>query len=74
MGMEDDTRGFLVLIVNTIALVLMWMIANVLVGIYWGYAFYEMNVSWKNIIYYILSLATLVLLVWYITRKWKGWF
>jgi ABC-type glycerol-3-phosphate transport system permease component len=73
MGMEDDTRAFLVLIVNTIALVLMWMIANVLVGIYWGYAFYTLNVGWENILYYIISLATLVWLVWYITKKWKGY-
>ncbi len=73
MGMEDDTRGFLVLIVNTIALVLLWMIANVLVGIYWGYAFYALSITWKNILYYIISLASLVLLVWYITRKWKDW-
>ncbi len=73
MGMEDDTRAFLVLIVNTIALVLMWMIANVLIGIYWGYAFYELSISWKNIVYYIISLATLVWLVWYISKKWKGY-
>ncbi len=73
MGMEDDTRAFLVLIVNTIALVLMWMIANVLVGIYWGYAFYEAGMSWKNILYYILSLASFIMLAWYISKKWKGW-
>ena len=41
MGMEDDTRAFLVLVLNTMALVLLWMIANVLVGIYMGYAFFE---------------------------------
>lgn len=73
MGMEDDTRAFLVLIVNTIALVLMWMIANVLVGIYWGYAFYPVHIGWANIVYYIISLGTLVWLVWYITKKWKSY-
>ena len=74
MGMEDDTRAFLVLIVNTIAWVLLWMIANVLFGIYWGYAFYEYHASWKNILYYVIALGSLVLLAWHITRKWKGWF
>ena len=74
MGMEDDTRAFLVLIVNTIAWVLLWMIANVLVGIYWGYAFFEYQVGWKNILYYIISLGSLVLLAWHIIRKWRGWF
>lgn len=72
MGMEDDTRAFLVLIVNTIAWVLMWMIANVLVGIYWGFGFFEVQVTWKNILYYIIALSTFVLLVWHIRRKWKA--
>ena len=73
MGMEDDTRAFLVLIVNTIAWVVMWMMANLLVGIYWGYGFFEVQVGWKNILYYILSLATFILLVRHIRRKWKPW-
>ena len=69
--MEDDTRAFLVLIINTIALVLLWMIANVLVGIYWGYAFFDDSISWKNIVYYIISLSTFILLIWHIRRRWK---
>lgn len=71
MGMEDDTRAFLVLIINTIAWVLLWMIANVLVGIYWGYAFFDESISWKNIVYYIISFSTFILLIWHIRRKWK---
>ena len=74
MGMEDDTRGFLVLIANTIAWVLLWMIANVLVGIYWGYGFYEHHAGWKNIVYYIFAVLSFILLTWHIIRKWKGWF
>jgi ABC-type glycerol-3-phosphate transport system permease component len=74
MGMEDDTRAFLVLIVNTIAIVLLWMIANVLFGIYWGYGFYEDKLSWKNIIYYILAAGTFIFMIRHIRRKWKGWF
>jgi len=71
MGMEDDTRAFLVLIVNTIALVLLWMIANVLVGIYMGYAFFEGSPSWKNILYYIITLISFIFLVRRIWRKWE---
>ena len=74
MGMEDETRSFFVLIANSIALVLAWMIANVLVGIYWNYAFFEGTPSWSNVIYYIISLVTFVLLTRYILRKWKSYF
>ena len=71
MGMEDETRAFLVLIVNTIALVLLWMIANVLVGIYLGYAFFEGSPTWKNILYYIVAIITFIFVVRRIWRKWE---
>lgn len=69
--MEDDTRAFLVLILNTIAWVLLWMIANVLVGIYLGYGFFEGSPSWKNMLYYILAITSLFFLIRRIKRKWE---
>lgn len=71
MGMEDDTRFFLVLIVNTIAIVLMWMMASVFFGIYLGYGFFESRPDWKNIIFYIIFLTTLFFLLRHLKRKWK---
>ena len=71
MGMENDTRAFLILIVNTLAWVLLWMIANVLVGIYLGYAFFEGSPSWKNILYYVVAVATLIYVARRIWRKWE---
>ena len=38
--MEDETRAFLVLILNSIAITLIWMIANMLVGCYQAFAQY----------------------------------
>ena len=73
MGMEDDTRAFFVLIANSIALILIWMIANILVGIYWNYAFFEGSPSWKNILYYLISLMVLVWIGRHIIRKWKSY-
>jgi len=70
MGMEDDTRAFLVLVLNTIALFLLWMIFNVLIVIYMGYAFFEESPTWKNIVYYILTLASLIYLINYLRKKW----
>ena len=71
MGMEDETRDFLVLIVNTISMVLIWMIVQVLVGIYFGLAFFENAPNWKNIGYYLFLLISLYFLVRYLLRKWK---
>lgn len=71
MGMEDDARGFFVLIINSIAITLMWMIANVLFGLYLGYAFFTSSPSWQNIVYYLLSLVTFILLVRRLRKKWN---
>lgn len=71
MGMEDETRGFLVLIANTIALILIWMIANVLVGIYFNLAFFEGHPTVWNIIYYVLSLTALIFIIRRLKQKWE---
>lgn len=71
MAMEDETRGFLVRIINTISMVLLWMIACVFFGIYLNYAFFETAPGWKNILFYIAFLVSLFFLVKYLVRKWK---
>ena len=71
MGMEDDTIGFLILIVNTISKVLIWMMASVFFGIYLNYGFFDDSPGWKNIIFYILFLATLFMLLRHLRHKWK---
>lgn len=71
MGMEEETSKFFALIANSIALILIWMIANILVGIYWNYAFFEGSPSWKNIVYYIVSVVVLFFVGRHIIRRWK---
>ncbi|MBC7535352.1 MAG: hypothetical protein H7258_06635 [Ferruginibacter sp.] len=71
MGMEDDTRGFLVLIVNTISMVFIWLMLNVVAGIYFNLAFFEDKPRWGNYIYYLAFLTSLFYLIRYLRRKWK---
>ena len=71
MGMENDTRQFLILIVNTISIVLLWMILNVLVGIYFGLGFFDDYPDWKNYLYYVFALTSLFFMVRYLRKKWK---
>jgi hypothetical protein len=72
MGMETDTRKFFIRIVNTIAMVLLWMMLQVFAGIYLGLAFFEGRPVWHNILYFIFFILTLLLLIRYVSRKWKG--
>lgn len=69
--MEDETRAFLILIVNSIAYILLWMMVNVFVGIYFGLAFFEGSPSWKNILYYIIAFGTLFFIIRLLKRKWR---
>ena len=71
MGMEDETREFLVRILNTVSLVLLWMIANVFIGIYKGFAFFEHSPAWPNYVYYAFLLISFGALFLYLKRKWK---
>jgi len=71
MGMEDETREFLVRILNTVAIVLLWMMANVFIGIYKGFAFFEESPDWTNYVYYVFLLASLIALLIHLKRKWK---
>jgi len=71
MAMEDDTREFLVRILNTVAIVLLWMMANVFIGIYKGFAFFEDKPGWENYVYYVILVASFIFLVIHLKRKWK---
>lgn len=71
MGMENETRDFLVLIANSIAWVLIWMILNVLFGIYLEWGFFTGKPGWKNILYYVFSIASLIFLVRRLIKKWS---
>jgi len=71
MGIEDDTREFLVRILHTISIVLVWMLLNVFFGFYKDYAFFINHPNWTNYLFYVLSAATLVMLIIHLRRKWK---
>lgn len=71
MGMEDETREFLVKIMQTVSIVLLWMMVNVFIGIYKGYAFFEDRPEWPNYLYYAFLLISFVVLIIHLKRKWK---
>lgn len=71
MGIEDNPRAFLLLILKTMSIILSWMIVHVLIGIYLGYGFFEDAPGWENFLYYGIFFISLYFLIKYIRRKWK---
>jgi len=70
--MEPEARAFLLLIVQTISMAMLWMLVNMTAGIYFNLAFFEGSPSLLNIVYYIFFLITFTLLILYFKKKWKG--
>lgn len=69
--MEEDTRTFLIRIVNTISWVLIWMFSNMILGIYNGFAFFEQSPDWKNLLYYCFLIFSFAALLRYLIKKWS---
>lgn len=69
--MENETRAFLILIANTISIVLLWMMINVFLGIYFELGFFESYPTWKNILYYIFLIISFILLIRHLKKKWE---
>ncbi|MEJ7610280.1 MAG: hypothetical protein WKF88_03770 [Ferruginibacter sp.] len=71
MGMEDDTKDFLVTIVQTASLIILWMLVNVIIGIRMKLGLFEGQPTLRNYIYYALFLVSFFFLVKHLARKWK---
>jgi uncharacterized membrane protein YcaP (DUF421 family) len=70
--MEPEVKAFLLLIVQSLSMTMLWMMVNMTAGIYFNLAFVDNRITIWNIIYYIFFLTTFVLLVNYLRKKWKG--
>jgi len=71
--MEPDVRAFLITIMQTISMALLWMLVNMSIGIYYGFGFFEGHPNWKNYIFYVWFLASFAWLINYFRKKWRGW-
>lgn len=71
--MEPDVKAFLIRIMQSISMGIVWLLINMTVGIYFELAFFEGSPTWGNYIYYVCFLISLVALIVYLRKKWKGW-
>jgi Ca2+/Na+ antiporter len=70
--MEPDVRAFLILVMQSVSMVLLWMLMNMTAGVYFDLAFFEGHITIWNIVYYIFLLGTFYWLIIYLKKKWKG--
>lgn len=70
--MEPEVKAFLLLIIQSLSMAMLWMLVNMTIGIYFNLAFVDDHLTIWNILYYIFFLGTLAFLIIYLRRKWKG--
>jgi len=70
--MEDDMRAFFIRILQSISIILLWMLINIFTGIYKKLAFFDAMPDWKNILFYIFFIGSGIYVAIYLYKKWKG--
>jgi uncharacterized membrane protein YcaP (DUF421 family) len=71
--MEPEVKDFLVRIVQSLSMGMLWLLVNMSIGIYYGFAFFDDSPGIWNYVYYVGFIVSLALLIFYLKRKWKGW-
>ena len=69
--MEPEAKDFLIAIMQTASLLIIWMLANVIIGIRFKLGLFEDAPTLKNYIYYAAFLISLFFLVKHLIKKWK---
>ncbi|MBA2501133.1 MAG: hypothetical protein H0V30_15565 [Chitinophagaceae bacterium] len=70
-GMEPDIKKYLLRILNSMSVIVLWMMINATLGIYLGWAMIDDKLRLINIIFYAWLLGSFIFLVYYLFRKWK---
>jgi hypothetical protein len=69
--MEPEVRKFLTVLMQTISLVLLWMLLNTFFGIKLGYLFLEAPLTIWHGVYFLGMLASFVWLLRHIIKQWR---
>ncbi len=72
MGIENDAKNFLVVIVQTVSSLILWFLVNILLGIYLQYGMFKGTPSFFNILYYLFFAVGCFLLFKYFQKRWKA--
>lgn len=69
--MEPEVTAFLIRIVNTLSVGLLWMVCNTTFGIMYGFGFWEGEMKVGNIFFYIFFAISFVDVIWFMIEMWS---
>ena len=71
-GMEPDIKKYLAKLLNSMSIVLIWLLINAMLRIYLELAFFNDCIQLVNIIFYVWFLASFIFLLYYLYKQWKN--
>lgn len=69
--MEPGVREYLIRILNTLSLAVVWMAIDSTAGIMYNLAFIQDHITLGNILFYIWFFASLGAYLWWVIRLWS---
>lgn len=69
--MEPGVREYLIRILNTLSLALVWMAIDSTAGIMYGLAFVNGHITLGNVLFYIWFVLSLGTYLWWVIRLWS---
>ena len=69
--MEPGVRQYLIRILNTLSIGVLWMAINSTLGIMYDFAFVHEKISTGNILFYIWFILSLGAFLWWVIRLWS---
>jgi hypothetical protein len=69
--MEPGVKQYLIRILNTLAMGLLWMATNSTLGIMYDFAFVHEHVTTGNILFFIWFAISLAAYLWWVIRTWR---
>jgi hypothetical protein len=71
-GWDPDVKKFFIRVLNSISMGLLWMMAMVTAGLYFGLAYPDGKPIIYTILFYVVMVVSLFLLIRYYYKKWKS--
>jgi hypothetical protein len=69
--MEPGVRQYLIRILNTLSVGLLWMVINSTLGIMYDLAFVHDHITMGNVFFYIWFLLSFSAFLWWVIRLWS---
>ncbi|HWJ29069.1 MAG TPA: hypothetical protein VNS32_21170 [Flavisolibacter sp.] len=71
-GMDPELIRYFKKIMNSFSVLILWLLSMATLGLFFGFGIIYNYVHWYNVLFYVIFLASLGGMVYYLYRTWRG--